>query len=1100
MLRADWDVEHTLFSLSSIFSPLARQSDEDHRSASTSCTGSTAPDVSGKGKVVQVAATEKDEPARRSLGGRKTPQCRAKSGPVFATDGVVGQLFNSETNEFQETSASTKHLYTPSAGLWRSMEDSVKEVGSAADQFNPAGTNTLGLTSFGDSALNLDPGQALKKAGESASKFDAVHSLKQFGESAHSAASMFGRSAIQINLAKDPFNLLLKSGPFLEENKEPEQIKSAAHGGRVADINGTDLKLVKSKESHLALVSPWRDRDGILHAIPQKSPTGESDKSQNAGKSSETQSLHLDEVEEGPKVWTQGASVALEPVTPTPQMAVGIREVSAPFISRAHSTPSHTSPHSNLQVVAEKPEEWRGIEPIRNANEMEATGIGLHTISKGLESAMAELGHLRAAFEQDGNAMMSAHNHCVKTLQIARRDAQNARAKLADSSKHSSAASAQDLVALCNEVEALCTQLEQARAQLLSERQRREEAEQLLRKVNKTLANHIVADKIRNEEESKELLALQSKLEREIQHRKSLENELDQCKSNSATPIPGEDAVLVQLQKEVLAEADARRRLEKSLLSLKELYAEQERERVAEIEKQDADMTVLRRDLHQERKLREAVEDEMRRVRSVSLTSGESSAFLSELLCKAAAESSQLRDEKSKSDSHARNSSLQLQEITSSQTDNGRADAINALERDLEECRNKLHEEEIAHQETMRRNEDFAKKLEIAMTDFATCIEEKTDAMRETARLKISLNALKPDYEAACARAEDLRKQKLKLQQQIAEANLSVNELKAHLTESQLKRAAAERSVTEMHAKLELQNETENNRSKFDERRGRDFERLQKDFEQEKAQRLHEEEHVLQVRSDLKANDERDRQKDTLVQRELETLRAAIQNERQHRKVDARSEELTEGRVGALPENISRLDHDIPKTSLQQIETKTAAQFKTKTVMESQNAEMQQEDSRLRASKQLEPVPCTENSDKSGGDGASLTLQLDIREKEVTRLSEEVANLKSSLAASRAENSMLAERIHYVNSGSDGDAPGIPFQPGAGSGELSRGQDKRGSNSASDLAKSVQFVLEQERSKWEKEKKSLQAQVAKLLQVRGSYPSTCVHARLPAFF
>ena len=236
------------------------------------------------------------------------------------------------------------------------------------------------------------------------------------------------------------------------------------------------------------------------------------------------------------------------------------------------------------------------------------------------------------------------------------------------------------------------------------------------------------------------------------------------------------------------------------------------------------------------------------------------------------------------------------------------------------------------------------------------------------------------------------------------------------------------------------------------------------------------------------------------MQHELETLRAAIQNERQHRKVDARSEELTEGRVGALPENISRLDHDIPKTSLQQIETKTAAQFKTKTVMESQNAEMQQEDSRLRASKQLEPVPCTENSDKSGGDGASLTLQLDIREKEVTRLSEEVANLKSSLAASRAENSMLAERIHYVNSGSDGDAPGIPFQPGAGSGELSRGQDKRGSNSASDFANSVQFMLEQERSKWEKEKKSLQAQVAKLLQVRGSYPSTCVHARLPAFF
>jgi len=57
----------------------------------------------------------------------------------------------------------------------------------------------------------------------------------------------------------------------------------------------------------------------------------------------------------------------------------------------------------------------------------------------------------------------------------------------------------QDIEALANEIETLCTQLEAARAEISDERQRREEAEDLLRKVNKTLANHIAADRIREE-------------------------------------------------------------------------------------------------------------------------------------------------------------------------------------------------------------------------------------------------------------------------------------------------------------------------------------------------------------------------------------------------------------------------------------------------------------------------------------------------------------------------------------------------------------------------------------------------------------------------
>lgn len=718
-----------------------------------------------------------------------------------------------------------------------------------------------------------------------------------------------------------------------------------------------------------------------------------------------------------------------------------------------------------------------------------------------IREIVEEIRELRAAFEEERSFLTKAYNRCVQDLQQARIEAQNARTQLAGNQELDDVgalAPKQDIEALCNEVETLCNQLEAARAEIEKERKRREEAEDLLRKVKQTLANHIAADKIREEEEGKQIREIQSKLDLEIQHRKSLEDELEKSKAKDAPRPASIDAgQLLNLQKELLAEAETRRGLEKSLLSLKESYVEQERARAREAEQQEADLLSLRADLQHERKVREATEDEMRRVRSLSI-SGENSQrqMLSELLNKAESDQSQLRNEKEKAEAQVRLLNTQLSEIQSKTAQNEMkelSDAIKMLQKELEDCKDKLHREELAHQDAKRRREEAEKKLAIVSDDSSTCVEEKNAAIREAARLKIQLDALKPDYEAECARAENSRREILKLSNELTEAKLSLDDLTAELADSRAKREAAEKTLVELRSMLELQAEAESSITKQNERRKRELERLRQDVESEKKLRLRAGESMQQLRADLASADERHLQKDMLMQRELETLRAEVKGERQAReesdaaakKDEAKKDDKdkAKGKDKDLLQEISQLHDEI---GLERSKCEAAQEQVSQ--MKKQVSQLEKDKTSLAEQLQASAAAGAPLSRAPGAgdisDGGDVQLKVDheMQKKEVASLKDEVDSLKSSLVAARTENSMLQSRIEDLNAGADGAdraAPGIHV-PGGGRGGVAGRRDSVSTTDHTAIA--LKMELEEEKQKWGKERADMQEQIRKLLQ------------------
>ena len=441
-----------------------------------------------------------------------------------------------------------------------------------------------------------------------------------------------------------------------------------------------------------------------------------------------------------------------------------------------------------------------GIEGRRGESRSILTEIG---------DIVEEIRQLKLAFKEEGLLLTTSYNRCVKDWQQARLEVQNAKMQLAGGH---SLPPQQDIEALCSEVENLCNQLETARAEAFKQRQRREEAEDLLRKVNTSLANHITADKIRNEEEAKQIRDMQIKLDAETQHRKLLEDELERSKVQGNRPSSLDAKALLNLQKEHLAETETRRGLEKSLLLLKESYAEQERLRAKEAQQQETDMLVLRVDLQHERKLREATEDEMRRMRSVSI-SGEHTqrALLAELLKKSESDQLQLRSEKEKAEGEARRLEVQLAEVgpSSQRALKQHDDVLKNLQRELAECNDKLQIAELAHQEARRRCEEAEKELAISCEDLSTSRDEKSAAIREAARLKIQLEALKPDYEAECVRSENARKENVRLKKELAEVQLSHQDLTEEVADLRAKRDASEQSLSDLRSVCALQVESD---------------------------------------------------------------------------------------------------------------------------------------------------------------------------------------------------------------------------------------------------------------------------------------------------
>ena len=166
--------------------------------------------------------------------------------------------------------------------------------------------------------------------------------------------------------------------------------------------------------------------------------------------------------------------------------------------------------------------------------------------------------------------------------------------------------------------------------------------------------------------------------------------------------------------------------------------------------------------------------------------SGEKSqrAMLSELLSKAEADQSHLRKEKEAAEAEVRRLTGQLIENASTEKakeDKEHSQAPIALMKELDECKDKLRAEEATRQDAIRRREEAEKRLAESGEDASTFMEEKNAAIREGARLKIQLDALKSDYEAECSRSETGRRENLKLSRELAEVKMSLEEVTAEL-------------------------------------------------------------------------------------------------------------------------------------------------------------------------------------------------------------------------------------------------------------------------------------------------------------------------------
>jgi hypothetical protein len=71
---------------------------------------------------------------------------------------------------------------------------------------------------------------------------------------------------------------------------------------------------------------------------------------------------------------------------------------------------------------------------------------------------------------------------------------------------------------------------------------------------------------------------------------------------------------------------------------------------------------------------------------------------------------------------------------------------------------------------------DPSNQLANASEDTSSVMDEKNAAIREAARLKIQLDALKPDYEAECVRSENSRREKVKISKELSEVKAALDD------------------------------------------------------------------------------------------------------------------------------------------------------------------------------------------------------------------------------------------------------------------------------------------------------------------------------------
>jgi hypothetical protein len=159
----------------------------------------------------------------------------------------------------QETVMTSANMFNSpmdlGGGLWKSMGEGVKDLGSSAQNLNPVS----GLKNLGDSALKFDPGHALKHMGDTAINFNPVDSMKQLGKS----ASNLGESAMKLNPAKNSMEFLPKNNLFGSVTQQDADAIPSPKLAGAGTASREALTPCKSSTGEVFLASPWRDRKDV---------------------------------------------------------------------------------------------------------------------------------------------------------------------------------------------------------------------------------------------------------------------------------------------------------------------------------------------------------------------------------------------------------------------------------------------------------------------------------------------------------------------------------------------------------------------------------------------------------------------------------------------------------------------------------------------------------------------------------------------------------------------------------------------------------------------------------------------------------------------
>ena len=361
----------------------------------------------------------------------------------------------------------------------------------------------------------------------------------------------------------------------------------------------------------------------------------------------------------------------------------------------------------------------------------------------------------------------------------------------------------EDYETLCNEVETLCNEVESLRKSLSKEKERREEAEDLLRKVKQTLSKNIEADQIREEERSKHLKRIQAELDLEKKKSRDLMEKLEKQQSEEYSrdqilSLQNDNERLHNTLSEV---TESKNQIEKNLQMMKLAMVEEEKIRSMEDERRDQELERIRADLEEERHIRQRFESENSEANEERYHS-----LKSEMIA--------LRDE------------LEVKKLQIAKLKKG------------------LEEEEA-------KSEEYLHSLKNAKADAEAATENMKSTIRENVVTSMEIDSLRHSLSQEKERTSELEEKIKVFNEELRQQRRKQCEMVDELEKESRKRQETELALEELKSSLSQQNECDMTRVKQAERREKEFERLRQDFDVERKKRQNAEESVMDLKNSL---------------------------------------------------------------------------------------------------------------------------------------------------------------------------------------------------------------------------------------------------------